>query len=194
MTAVVIGERHLVHRFEAVVQFAGDALFHLGDHVVGVQPAEALAQDGTEQIGIAQVGSDGIAHAGILHLHRDGTLAARRWIDDNGAMHLADAGRRQRLRIPLDEQFYWSFAQLAFDDVGCQLGAHRWRIRLQLRQRLAQGAGQTFVDVAGHLAQLHQRTLHVAQAFGDRLGSLQFALVVQFEAAFGRCEHLARCS
>ncbi len=62
-------------------------------------------------------------------------------------------------------------AELALDDLGGQLGAHRRRVGLQRGERLAHRFGQAVVEVAGHLADLHQRALHVAEALGDLLGA-----------------------
>ena len=42
-------------------------------------------------------------------------------------------------------------------------GAHRRGVLLQLGERVADGLGQALVEVAGHLAELHQRALHVPQ-------------------------------
>jgi hypothetical protein len=83
--------------------------------------------------------------------------------------------------------------ELALDDLGGQLGAHRRRIRLQLGERNAHRLGKPFVDVAGHLAELHQRSLHVAETIGNCLGGAQLAGAIQLDAPGSRREQLARC-
>ena len=82
-------------------------------------------------------------------------------------------------------------AQLLGDDVGCQLRAHGRRLGLELAQRGAERLGQAFVEVAGHLADLHQRALHPAQAGGDVSGGPQLPFVIQRLGSLGRGEELA---
>ena len=60
----------------------------------------------------------------------------------------------------------WRGAELLFDDVGRQLGAHRRGVLLQVGQGGAEGLGETIADIAGDLAHLHEGTLHVAQGVG----------------------------
>ncbi len=75
--------------------------------------------------------------------------------------------------------------QLGPDHGGGQLGAHGRRRRLQLGQRAAHVLGQSLVEVAGHLAQLHQGALHLAQGLGHLLGGLQLERGVELLAALG---------
>ena len=81
--------------------------------------------------------------------------------------------------------------ELPLDDLGRQLGRHRRGIGLQGGESLAHGFGKAVVEVAGHLADLHQGALHVTEAFGDLLGAAQPALVVELGAALGGGEQLA---
>ena len=70
-------------------------------------------------------------------------------------------------------------AQLLGDDLGGQFRAHRGHAVLKPAQRPPGGGGQAVVDVAGHLAQLHQHALHRAQGGSDVLGGLQGQVVAQ---------------
>ena len=135
MAAIEVGERLLVVGLERVVQLVDQTLPDLGNHVVGIKPAESLLQQRAEQAGVAEVGFDRLANTGILHLHRDGTFQPCLGIDDNSAVDLADARRGNRNGIPLDEHLVGCRTQLLLDDTGCKLGAHRWRVRLQFGQR-----------------------------------------------------------
>ena len=107
-------------------------------------------------------------------------------------MDLADRRRGDRFRVELDEQLADRASQLGFDRGDDQVGRHRRGVRLQLAQRLPQRLGQALVEIAGHLAELHQRTLHVAELVGDLLGRGQLAGPVEFGTALGRREGLAR--
>ena len=106
-------------------------------------------------------------------------------------MDLADRRRRDRIGIELDEQLVEWAAELALDRRDGELDRHRRRVRLQLRQREAQRLGQPVVEVAGHLAELHQRALHVAEFVGDVLCRAQLPVAVEFVASFGGRERLA---
>ena len=72
---------------------------------------------------LAQVGLDGVADAGVLHLDGDGPLVAGVGVDDDGPVDLADRRRGDRLRVPLDEQLVGRRAELALDDLGGEVGA-----------------------------------------------------------------------
>ena len=82
--------------------------------------------------------------------------------------------------------------ELALDHLGGEVGAHRRRVRLQLGQRGAHRLGQPFVEVARHLAELHQRALHVAEPLGDGLRRAQLTLAIELDAPRCRGEQLAR--
>ena len=117
--------------------------------------------------------------------------APRRRVDGDGAVDLADRRRGDRLGIPLDEHLLGRAPELALDDLGGQLGRHRRGVGLQRGERLAHRFGQAVVEVAGHLADLHQGALHVAEALGDLLGAAQLALVVELGPPLGGGEQLA---
>ena len=140
MAAVEVGEQLLVASFQPVVELLRQAFLDLGNHVVGVEAAEALLQQHAQQVGIAQIGCHCLGDAGVLHLHRHRTLLAGGRVEHDCAVHLADAGCGDRLRIPLHEQLLGPRAQVAFDHLCGQLGAHRGSVRLQLSQRFSQRA------------------------------------------------------
>ena len=81
-----------------------------------------------------------------------------------GPVDLADRRRGDRLRVPLDEQ-------LARAGARARARSRRRRGRppsagrspAARRSACAQRLGQAVVEVAGHLAELHQRALHVAE-------------------------------
>ena len=62
---------------------------------------------------------------------------------------------------------------------------HRRRVRLELGEGLADRLGQALVEVAGHLAELHQGALHVAERLGDLLGGAQLVRRVELLAPLG---------
>ena len=62
------------------------------------------------------------------------------------------------------------------------------RIGAELGQRLAHRLGQALVEVGGHLAQLHQGPLHVAEGGGHVLGGAHLELGVEGLAPLGRGE------
>ena len=191
MAAVEGGEALLVGGLVRVVELLGDALADLGDHVGRVEAAEALLQQHPEQLGVGEVGLDGVADARVLHLDGHRPLLAGGRVDGDGAVDLADRGGGDRLRIPLHEQLGRRPAELALDDLGGEVARHRRGRRLQRGQRLAHRLGEAVVEVAGHLADLHQRALHVAEPLGDLLGRAQLGRLRQLGAALGRGEQLA---
>ena len=82
-------------------------------------------------------------------------------------MHLADRRGRDRLVVELDEQLVDRPAEFGFDRGAGELGRHRRCIRLELCEREPQRFGEAVVEVAGHLAELHQRALHLSEFLGD---------------------------
>jgi hypothetical protein len=52
-----------------------------------------------------------------------------------------------------------------------------------LTERDPQRLGQSFVEIARHLAELHQRALHLTQFVGDVLSGDHFATAVEVGAA-----------
>ena len=112
MVAVEVDEALLVGALALVVELLGDAFLDLGHHLGRVEALEAGRQHGPEQVGVAQVGRDRLADAGVLHLDRHGAFAAVVGIAPHGAVDLADRRCRDRLGIPLDEQLLGRRAEL----------------------------------------------------------------------------------
>ena len=75
---------------------------------------------------------------------------------------------------------------------GDQLRRHRRGVGLQLGERLAHRLGQALVEVARHLAELHQGALHVPEDLGDLLGGPQLELGVELLAPLVRGQRRAR--
>ena len=65
------------------------------------------------------------------------------------------------------------------DDAGGQLGAHRRHAVLEPAERPPHAGRQALVDVAGHLADLHQDALHRPERLGDVFGRLKREVVAQ---------------
>jgi len=184
---VIPGEHLLVRRLTAVVELLGDALPELGQERVDVLHRRGDLEHPAQQRHVAQVGLDGLGDARILHLDRDGAA-----VMGDRAVHLADRGGRDRFRVPGGKDPVRRLAQLLGDDLRGQLRAHRRHAVLQPAQRPAGGGGQAVVDVAGHLAQLHQHALHRPQGGRDVLGGLQCQVVAQRLPVLARAGEQAR--
>ena len=72
------------------------------------------------------------------------------------------------------------FAELFADDFRREFRAHRRGILLKVGKSATDVFGKALVDVTGHLADLHERALHLAERFGDLLRGLHFKRKVQF--------------
>ena len=81
--------------------------------------------------------------------------------------------------IPLREHALGRVAELLAHDLRGQLGRHRRRVLLQRRERLAHRLRQAVVEVARHLAELHQRALQLAERVGDLGGGAQLVRGVE---------------
>ena len=191
MAAVEVDEALLVVALPAVVELLSEPLLDLGDELGGVQRTERLAQEHADQIGVLQVGSDRLGDARVLHLdsHRPFHPGVR--VVEHGSMDLTDRRGGDRFGVPLEEQLLGRPTELGGDDLGGEFGAHRRGIGLQLGEGEAHGLGQPVVEVAGHLTNLHQGALHVAEALGDLLGGAQLSLGVDLHAPRCRREQLA---
>ena len=163
MAAVEVDEALLVVALLAVVELLAEPLLDLGDELGGVERAERLAQEHADQVGVLQVGGDRLGDARVLHLDGDRPFAAGVRVADHGPMDLADRRRGDRLGIPLEEELLGRTAELLGDHLGGELAAHRRGVGLQLGEGVAHRFGQPVVEVAGHLADLHQRALHAAR-------------------------------
>ena len=165
MTGVVVGELLLARALEAVVELLAQAGAQLVHQRTGVEPGIGPTDAAEEQADVPEVRLHRVRDARVLHLDRDGTAVAR-----DGAVHLSDRRCRDRLGIELGEDPIGRRAELALDRLGGQLDAHRRCVLLELGERGAHVLGESLVEVADHLAELHQRALHLAELAGDVLG------------------------
>ena len=122
-----LDEGALVGRLVVVVELLGDAGPQLLRDRGHLEAGEGEAERPEQQIGVAEVGGDGLGHAGVLDLDRDGDALA-----GDGAVHLADGSGGDGLRIPLGEQRFGCVAELRLDHRGGEPGGHRRRVGLQL--------------------------------------------------------------
>jgi hypothetical protein len=181
MAGVVARERLLVAGLPAVVELLGDTFPQLGQQRVDVLHRRSDLEHPAQQRDVTQVGLDRLGDARVLHLHRNGPA-----VPGDRPVHLADRGGRDGLGIPGGEDPVRRLAQFFDDDLGGQFRAHGGHAVLQPAQRPPGGGGQAVVDIAGHLAQLHQHALHRPQGGGDVLGGLQGQVVAQRLAVLAR--------
>ncbi len=157
----------------------------LVDDRLGLDAGEHHADDLHEQAGVGEVGLDRFVDARVLHLHRDGPSVLR-----DRAMHLADRRRRERDRIPRRRRVRRGDRRaLPSTTCAASSGAIDGAFGLELRELLAHRLGQALVEVARHLADLHQRALHVAERVGDLLRRPQLVLGVELLPPIGGREH-----
>ena len=97
-------------------------------------------------------------------------------------MHLADRCSRDGLWVPLGKDGLRRRAEFAADHVRRQLDAHGRGVVLELRERVPDRLGQSFVQVADHLPELHQRALHGAEFADDVLSVAKFSRTIEFLA------------
>ena len=94
MPGEVVGELGLVGRLERVVELLAHAVAQLVDQALGVETLQdERGAQSVQRLGVVEVGLDRVADARVLHLHGHLAPVAR-----DGAVHLADAGRGDRLR------------------------------------------------------------------------------------------------
>ena len=165
------GERALIVGLEPVVQFHLGALDQLVDDALHIGARRELLEHTDHALHRLQVGAQRLVGAGILDLDRD--LAA---VGPHRLVHLADAGRGDRLVVERREPVPPFGAQLRVEDAVDLGGGHRRCFPLQLRQRLAVGLAVLLGDGGFHdrqgLADLHRAALELAQDGEQLLGSL----------------------
>ena len=119
--------------------------------------------EGRDELGVGEVGPDGVRDARVLHLDHDLAPAVQ-----VGGVHLPDRrGRHRALAEPLEHLVDGS-AELPLDDRGHRLVGHRRRIRLQRADDLLVGGAVLLGDGTGveerhELADLHGHALHVPE-------------------------------
>ena len=77
------------------------------------------------------------------------------------------------------------FAELFANDFRREFCAHRRRVLLKVGKSATHVFGEALVDVTRHLADLHERALHLPECFADLLRGLHFKREVQFAAFSG---------
>ena len=171
--AEVVGQDLQVARFHLVVELAHQRLAELLQHL---DEAEAPAHLGVE-VGEGgdlaqrlQVLDDLLADARALHLDRDLAPVAQR-----RAVHLAQGGRRHRLRLELGEGLGEPDAQLGAHDALDLQERERPHLVLQAGQRLHVGQGQQIGARGQELADLDEGRPHLLEVGGEMLGQLGFA-------------------
>ena len=164
----------------------------LGDELGWVERTERLAQEHADQVGVLQVGGDGGGDAWILHLDGDRPLVTGVGVADHRPMDLPDRRRGDRYGVPLQKDLLRRAAELLGDHLSGQFAAHRRGVGLQLGEGVADRFGQPVVEIARHLADLHQRPLEVAEALGHLLGGAQLPLGIDLDPSLGGREQLAR--
>ncbi len=181
MPLVIRCESALMIGLGPVVELLGQPLPQLGHDRLGVHPWEHHAQRIEHHVGGLQVVTDRVVDPRVLHL--DGHLAS---VVGHRPMHLPNARSSNRTFAPLGKQLIRGRAELIGHHLGRQFRGHRGSIGLQLHQCLAHRLGQPGLQVAGHLSQLHQRALHVAEGLGHRLRRGQLGLGAQFGLSLRR--------
>ena len=132
MAAVVVGERLLVAGLAFVVDLFRDSQLDLVDHLGRIEPAEALAQQGSEQIGVLQVGHDRLTDPWVLHLHCYRALDTGGRVAQQCPVDLADRRSSDRGRVELGEDLVDRTAEFTLDGLEREVDRHRRCIRLQL--------------------------------------------------------------
>ena len=173
MASIKVGEQGLILGLEAVVEFLGEPVAELADERAGFEPGEQHSHDAEQEVRVLEVGGDGFVDSGILDLHGDGPSVV-----GHGPMHLADRRRCDRHGVPLGEGVGGWSAEFALDDAGRQSRRHRGRVLLQAGEGCTDRLGEPVVEVARHLPELHQGTLHVAERGRDlgRRGQLELGV------------------
>ena len=168
---VGLGEGALIVGLEPVVEFHLGALDQLVDHALHVGAGGELPQHADHPLHGLQVGAQRLVGAGVLDLDRD--LAA---VGPHRLVHLADAGRRDRLVVERAEPLPPLGAQLRVEDPVHLGRGQRRGLPLQLGQRLAVGLAVLLGDRGLHdrqrLADLHRAALEFAEHGEELLGGL----------------------
>ena len=101
------------------------------------------------------------------------------------AVHLPDRRRREGNRIPLREHTLGIAAELLANHRRAQLRRHRRRVLLQRGECRPHGFGQTVVEIARHLPELHHGALQLSERRRDFARSLELIRGVELGVALG---------
>ncbi len=184
MAGVEVGEELLVLRLELVVELFEETIAQLGHQRLVVETGEELAETGEDQPGVVEVGRHRFGHSRVLDLDRHGVART-----GHGPVDLADGRRRDGPRVPLGEDHLRWRPQLLLDHGRGELGAHGRSVVLELGEGVANVLRQPLVEVAGHLPDLHQGALHLAEHLGHLLGRPHLEGRVELAATLGIGEH-----
>ena len=99
MAVVEVGEGTLVGGLDAVVELLADPGLDLGHHRCRVEALEELAHHRAQQIGVGQIGADGVRDPRVLDLDGDGALPPCR-VPRQRPVDLTDGRRGDGLGIP----------------------------------------------------------------------------------------------
>ena len=137
-----------------------------------------MPDDLDEEPGVVEVGLDGLVDARVLHLHGDGAAVVRARRGGPGRSRPPRSAR-----APNSAKSSSSGRPRSASSVSTASSrAHRRRVGLELGQRLADRLGQTLVEVARHLAELHEGALHAPEHLGDLLRGAELELGVELVA------------
>ena len=163
MVGVPVGEQALIVGFDAVVELLDEPRAQLFDQRPGFETRKEQSERTEHHVGIDEIGADRLVDAGVLDLdrHRAGLSASPRDAPARSTPPRSASGPiRANTRLG-------RVAELLAHDLRGQLGCHRRRILLQRRERLAHRLRQPVVEIARHLAELHERALQLAEHAGD---------------------------
>jgi hypothetical protein len=176
VAAVGAGEGPLALRLVLVVELLHHPQAQLLGDRPGVEPGRDRARQAHDHPHVAQVRLERLGDPGVLDLDRDGATVMQR-----GAVNLADRGGGEGVLLDLREQLAERLtAVLLLQDLANLLPRHRRRRGAQLGQLplvelRVLGRQELGIDEGGELAELHGRSLHLAQGRGHLHGRLQVA-------------------
>src|SRR5260370_883885 len=102
------------------------------------------------------------------------------------------SSRGERQRSPPAKDSLGIGAQLILDHRARQLRSHRRSVVLQSRDGGAKGLGHVLIDVARHLAKLHECAFHGAELLRHVVGRTQGKLMAKLGATVHRSEDQTR--
>ncbi len=158
VSLVIPSEELLIFSFQYVVDLFAQPLAQLIDERACVQTRECRSGNPSQQCDVAHVRSDGAGDAWVLNLDRHGPA-----LRGDRPVNLSDGGRRERQWVPPREDPLRDIAQLVSDHGARQRRAHRRSVVLESSHGGAKRLRHVFVDVARHLAKLHEGALHGAE-------------------------------
>ena len=163
-----------------VVELLAQPCCDLGVDLAGVDRPVVAGIDREDQLELADVGSDRRRHVGVLQLAGERRAVVRR-----GAVHLAEGGGGDRLRLECCEGVAPAGAELGGHAPLDEAPAHRRRLRLEDAELRRVLVGQAAGDRREQLRDLHQRPLETAER-APELGGVPLAVGGQAEIALAR--------